>query len=194
MKISVYIFLVLAGLLLPATEEVRSSVVRLVKDAVSAATSMVIRGNHAEVRFVDGKDYEDLVLNEKERLVVVVFGNKIRSTSRSEERDFDMALRKLPSSVLVAKVNAEGNGDLLRKHNVYKLPNIRIYKAGSLVRNFGSEVDVEELCSVVENYLNYTSGRMAAGYIGPMEKDWLPQGVLRTSPGNTVPEGRLESK
>lgn len=184
--------LLIGGLMLPAFEDVRIASIALVKGLASEVKRMVVSGDYAEIRSVDGEDFEE-VINEPRRVVIVVFHKKLRMSKQGEAHELEEEIKQLPARVLVAKITAEENTDLLRKLNISELPTVRVYQSGRLVRNFEREVGKDELISTVKSCLGRPdAGQSGPGYIGPMEQDWLPEGVYRTSPGLRAPTGKFE--
>ena len=178
--------------MLPAAKDIRLAAVRMVVEVAGSVERMVLRGDYAEIRSVDGKDF-DKVINERNRVVIVVVHNKIRSSSRSEMHDMDEAIKKLPGRVLVAKVIAEENGPLLQRLNISTLPTIRVYQAGRIIHDFKGGVGKEALIGAVETCLNNSDVRRAGpGYIGPMDKNWIPEGVQRSLSRPKIPASKLE--
>ena len=178
--------------MLPAAKDVRLAAFKMVLDVAGGIERMVLRGDHAEIRSVEGKDF-DKVIRERNRVVIVVVHNKLRSSSRSKLRDIDEAVKKLPGRVLVAKVIAEENTLLLKKLNISTLPTIRVYQAGRLIHDFKGGVDKEDLIRAVETCLNNSDARNTGpGYIGPMDKNWIPEGVQRSLSGPKMPASKLE--
>lgn len=177
MKAILYTLLVMGALLLPASRGIRVAAISLLKSVARSIERIVIRGDYAEVRMVDGDEF-DLVINEPDRIVIVVIQSELTASSRSETQELDAAIKHLPAKVLVAKVIAERNAPLLKRLNIPVLPNVRIYKAGKMVREFRQEVDKDELIKTVNHYLNVpNSAKSGSGYIGPMDEDWMPEGV-----------------
>ena len=189
MKTLFYVTLFVVGLMLPASEGVRLATIGLIKGVVSEVERLVLRGDYAEVRSVDGETF-DKVIVERNRVVIVVFHDKLKSTSRSELHNTMEAIKKLPRRVLLAKVTAEANKPLLDKLGISVLPTIRVYQAGRLVRDFGGEMAEEELVSVVNDCLNRK--KYGPGYIGPMDKNWIPDGVQRSLSRPKAPASKLE--
>jgi len=192
MKTLFYITILVGSLMLPALDGVRVAAVVLVKNVTSEVMRLVVSGDYAEIRSVDGEDFEE-VINEAKRVVIVVFHRELRASSRGEADELDAAVKKLPGRVLVAKIKAEENRELLDRLSISVMPTVRIYQSGRMVRNFEGGVGKDELISAVNRCLDHSnSGKSGPGYIGPMEKDWLPQGVQRTSSKFKGSTGSLE--
>ena len=178
--------------MLPASESMRVSAIGLIKGIASEVERLVIRGDYAEIRSVDAEDFDD-VIKEPKRVVIVIFDKKLSASSRGKNHDLDEAIKKLPARVLVAKVSAEENRSLMKELNISELPTIRIYQSGSLVSSFERQLGEEELVRVVDRCLNRgKSDGSEAGYIGPMNDDWLPEGVYRNSFRFKGPGSKLE--
>lgn len=178
--------------MLPAAKDIRLAAVKMAVEVAGSIERMVLRGDHAEIRSVDGKDF-DKVIGERNRVVIVVVHNKLRSSSHSEMHDMDEAVKKLPGRVLVAKVVAEKNRPLLQRLNISTLPTIRVYQAGRLIHDFKGGAGKDALISAVETCLNNSDVRRAGpGYIGPMDENWIPEGVKRSLSRPKMPASKLE--
>ncbi len=98
--------------MLPASRGLRVAAIGLLKSVASSIERLVIRGDYAEIRMVDGEEF-DMVINEPGRVVIVVIQNELTAASRSETHELDEEIKRLPGKVLVAKVIAERNQALL---------------------------------------------------------------------------------
>lgn len=178
MKAIFYICLVLGALVLPASKGVRDAAIGVVTAVASGIERLVIRGDYAEVRLVDGDEFEK-VIREKDRLVIVAVRNELTASSRSETQEIDGVIKRLPATVLVAKVIAERNMELLKRLKIPSIPNMRIYSNGLMVKEFRGRVDKAEFKRVVEHYLENPvgSGGGTGPTIIPMKEDWMPDGV-----------------
>ncbi|MCP5535561.1 MAG: hypothetical protein H7A51_04905 [Akkermansiaceae bacterium] len=192
MKAILYTILVLGALMLPASRGVRIAAISLLKSVAAGIERMVIRGDYAEVRMVDADEF-DQVINEPGRIVIVVIQNELTASSRGETHDLDEEIKRLPAKVLVAKVIAERNTSLLEKLNVPAVPNVRIYKDGRMMREFRGKVDKSEFINTVNGYLKHVdSVGSGSGYIGPMDENWMPEGVQEKQSKPKAPVGRLK--
>ena len=165
--------------MLPASRGLRVAAIGLLKSVASSIERLVIRGDYAEIRMVDGEEF-DMVINEPGRVVIVVIQNELTASSRSETHELDEEIKRLPGKVLVAKVIAERNQALLERLNIPNVPNIRVYSRGKMVREFKGKVNKDELLSTVHHYLDnpfMPDKQVAGGYIGPMDENWIPKGV-----------------
>ncbi len=192
MKAIFYICLVLGALVLPASKGMRDGAVVFIKAMATGIERLVIRGDYAEVRIVDGEEFE-MVINEPGRLVIVAFQNEMTTKSRSERRELDDAIRRLPAKVLVAKVIAERNAPLLNDLNIPIVPTMRIYRQGTMVKEFKGTVNKIEFLRVVQHCLDNPTGHLSGDpYMGPMQTDWMPDGVEKRREETPAPTTPLE--
>lgn len=170
----------------------RDGAVVFIKAMATGIERLVIRGDYAEIRLVDGDEFET-VINEPGRLVIVAFQNEMTTRSRSESRDLDEAIRRLPAKVLVAKVMAERNAPLLSYLSIPSVPTMRIYSRGKMVKEFKGKVDTDDLLRVVQYHLDNPTGHKGADpYMGPMRTDWMPDGVKKRREKTQAPSTPLE--
>ncbi len=178
MKSILYIMLIAGSVVLAVSKGLRETTLSIVKVAANGIERMVMRGDHAEVRTIDGDEFE-LVINEPGRIVVVVIENKLSTASKKKSHDLEYTIRQLPAKVLFAKVVAESNGALLKRLNIPQVPNVRIYVRGELAGEFKGRVDQDEILKAIQHYVDHpdASSGQERGYIGPMDEDWMPHGI-----------------
>ncbi len=192
MKAIFYICLVLGTLLLPASKGLRDGAVVFIKAMATGIERLVIRGDYAEVRIVDGDEFE-MVINEPGRLVIVAVQNEMSTASKSDSQELDEAIRRLPARVLVAKVIAERNAPLLTYLDIPAVPTMRIYSRGKMVKEFKGKVNKDDFLSVVQYYLENPGGHKGGDpYMGPMRADWMPDGVQERWEKTKAPSTPLE--
>jgi len=176
MKTIFYICMALGALLLPVSEGIRDAVVVAIKSVATGIERMMIRGDYAEIRVVEGDEF-DKVVNEPRRLVIVAVQSELSAGSRGVNGELEKAIRRLPAEVLVAKVIAERNQKLLQRLNIPAIPTLQIYSRGKLVRQFSGNINKTEFLVVMnENLKNHASGE-GGGVITPLKKDWMPPGI-----------------
>jgi thioredoxin-like negative regulator of GroEL len=192
MKAIFYTCLLLGALLLPASKGLRDGAIVLIKAMATGIEQLVIRGDYAEIRMVDGDEF-DMAINEPGRLVIVAIQNEMKTDSRSEARELDEAIKRLPAKVLVAKVIAERNAPLLAHLEIPAVPTMRIYNQGKMVKEFNGTVNNDEFLRVVQHYLdNPTDKARGDAYMGPMRTDWMPDGVQKRGGKTQAPTTPLE--
>ncbi|MBT8043495.1 MAG: hypothetical protein KJO79_00975 [Verrucomicrobiae bacterium] len=170
---------------------IRDGVIALVKSVATGIERIIIRGDYAEIRYVDDSDF-DMAIAEPGRVVIVVFQNELRTASRSETHELETELKKLPAKVLIAKVIVERNETLLDRIKIDQVPAIRIYMAGKLVREFSDRFDEKDIMHVVQYQLHHPPSTTAEAYMGPMQHDWLPKGVRKIEAEKEAPVTPLD--
>ncbi len=163
--------------MLPASERARNVVFQMASVVVTGLEQVFLQGEYAEVRMVDGAEF-DAVIKEPGRLVIVDFHHEETSGSYSEKSEFDESVNRLPSKVLIAKVLAGRNIELMDRLQIHNVPTLRVYREGQLLEEFKGKVDTDRFLEVVRYHLaNPDSKPRKEGYIGPLQDDWLPEGV-----------------
>lgn len=191
MKTIFYTLLVVGAMLLPASKGVRDGVIALVKSVASGLERIAIRGDYAEIRYVDDSEF-DMAVAEPGRVIVVVFQNELTASSRSETAKLDEALKRLPAKVLIAKVVVERNQSLLERLHVSEVPTIRVYMAGKMIREYKDKLDENEIVRLVNYHVEHPPQSTAHAYMGPMKDDWLPKGVKRVKAEKPLPVTPLD--
>ena len=186
MKSFFYICLLAAAVLLPTSERIRTAAVEVATVAITGVDQILFKGGYAEVRMVDGDQFDE-VINERNRVVIVDFHHEELSVAQSDKSKLDASINHLPSKVLVAKVLAGRNMELLDQLQIQNLPTLRVYRNGQLLEEFKGKVDKDQFIEVVQYHLDHPNSKPhRGGYIGPVENDWLPEGVeLRSATGMT---------
>ncbi|MBT8037903.1 MAG: hypothetical protein KJO21_10195 [Verrucomicrobiae bacterium] len=193
MKAVIYIVLVMGALLLPASKFVRDSAIVFIKAMATGIERLVIRGDYAEIRLVDGDEFNE-VIHEPGRLVIMSVQKEMTASSRSEVLELDQAIKRLPAKVLVAKVIAEQNAPLLAELNIPRdVPTMRIYSRGKMVKEFQGSVDKDKFLRVVQYHLDNPNVKIHGdAFMGPMHPDWMPEGVEARGKKVAVPVTPLE--
>jgi len=188
MKTFLYICLLVSALALPTSERVRNIVFRMASVTLMGVEELVTGKGAAEVRMVDDKDF-DSVIHEKDRLVIVDFHHEATSVERNDKVDIDNSISRLSSDVLVAKVLAGRNIELMDRLNIQTIPTLRIYRNGKILEEFKGKVDKEQFLKIVQYHLNNPNSQpFQKGYIGPLDKNWLPEGMEKLpSDGKVTP-------
>jgi len=188
MKTFLYICLLVSALALPASERMRNIVFKMASITVKGVEQILTGRGFAEVRMVDEENFDE-VINEKDRLVIVDFHHEETSVAKSDKSDLDASINRLPSNVLVAKVLAGRNIELMDRLNIQNIPTIRLYRNGQLLEEFKGKVDKKRFMGILQYHLdNPNSQPFQKGYIGPLEKNWLPEGMEKIpADGNLTP-------
>lgn len=179
MKILVTIILLVGALFLPASKGLRDAAITAVTAVASGVERLVMRGDYAEIRLVDGDEF-DAVVREPGRLVIVVVQKELTASSRSETHELDHAMKELPGKVLIAKVVAERNTALMTRLKITRVPEIHVYRGGVLLRKFDATVDKDDFTDYIHARLEDKPSPKGSGGkpdIRPMSDDWLPPGV-----------------
>ncbi len=180
MKFLITIILLTGALFLPASKGVRDNAITMITAIASGVERLVMRGDYAEIRLVDGDEFDE-VIREPGRVVIVVVQKEISSSSRRKTLDLDHAMKELPGKVLIAKVMAERNTALLTRLKIAQVPAIRVYRNGVLLEKFNTDVDKDRFIEFIEARLADGPEKVAtsdsAPDIRPMSDDWLPPGV-----------------
>ena len=177
MKTFFYICLLAGALALPTSERARSIVTNVGGAAFNGVEEMFFGDGHAEIRTVDEGNF-DTTIQTPGRLIIVDFHHEVISVARSDKSDLDHSISLLPSRILVAKVLAEKNIELLDKLQIHNVPTLRIYRDGEILEEFKGKVDRERFLKIVQYHMDNPNSRpQHTGYIGPLGKNWLPDGV-----------------
>ena len=177
MKSFLYICLAVAALMLPVSERMRSVAIEVATVAITGLDQIIFKGGYAEVRMVDGAEFE-AVINESGRVVIADFHHEQISVARSDKSELDASINRLPSRVLVAKVLAGRNMELMDRLQIQNLPTLRVYREGQLLEEFKGTVDQKQFLEIVQYHLDHPNSKPhRGGYIGPIENNWLPEGV-----------------
>jgi len=176
MKSIFYICMALGALLLPVSEGIRDAVVVAIKSVATGIEHMMIRGDYAEIRVVEGDEF-DKVINEPGRLVIVSVQSELSAGSRGADGELQKEIRRLPAEVLVAKVIAERNRELLHRLNMPIIPTLQIYSRGKLVRQFSGNINKTEFLVVMNETMKKHASGEAGSSITPLKKDWMPPGI-----------------
>ena len=172
-----YISVLAGAAILPTSERARNVFFQAVKVAADGVEEVLRISDSAEVRQVDGNEF-DQVIKEPGRIVIVDFHNEDVALTDRKKKKLDNAIKHLPSKVLVAKVLAGRNIELMDRIQIHNIPTLRVYRDGKLLEEFKGEVESEAFTKVVEYHLNNPSSKPHhTGYVGPLEKGWLPDGV-----------------
>jgi len=188
MKPLLYICLLAGALLLPASERMRLVFFQAVKVAATGVEEILRISDSAEVRQVDGNEFDE-VIKSPGRIVIVDFYNEDPTLEQKEKTNLDESIKRLPSRVLVAKVLAGRNIELMDRIQIHNIPTLLVYRNGELLEEFKGEVDSARFTKVVEYHLNNPNSQPHhEGYVGPLNKNWLPKGVeLQTREGEVTP-------
>lgn len=177
MKSFFYICLLAGAIVLPVSERARSIGSHIGMAALSGIEEMLWGEGYAEIRTVDESNFEETVQSPG-RIVIVDFHHEEISVARSDKSDLDQSINRLPSQVLVAKVLAEKNIALLDELQIHNIPTLRVYRDGEILEEFKGKVDRERFLKIVRYHLDTPNSKpIHNGYIGPLAKDWLPEGV-----------------
>jgi len=177
LKALLYICVFAGALLLPVSERAREVFFQSVQVAVTGVEDVIRMADSAEVRQVDGPVF-DQVIREPGRIVVVEFYNENGGLVDAQQRKLDRAVKHLPSKVLVAKVLADRNMELMDRLQIHNIPTLLVYRDGQLLEEFKGGIDCEKFTKIVKYHLkNPSSKPYYGGYVGPIEKGWLPEGV-----------------
>lgn len=177
MKTFLYLCLLAGAIALPASERMKTAAVQVLSASFSALEAVLFRGDNAEVRMVNGNEF-DQVIKESGRLVIVDFHHEETVKLTDAKIELDQSINRLPSTVLVAKVLADRNIELLDRLQIHNVPTLRVYRDGVLLEEFKGKIDNDRFIEVVQYHIdNPTSAPHRAGYIGPLSGDWLPEGV-----------------
>ena len=184
MKSFFYICLLVAAVLLPTSERIRTAALEVATVAITGVDQILFKDGYAEVRMVDGDEFDD-VINERNRVVIVDFHHEELSVAKNDKSELDASINRLPSKILVAKVLAGRNMELIDRLQIRNLPTLRVYRNGQLLEEFKGKVDKDQFIEVVQYHLDHPNSKPhRGGYIGPIEGDWLPEGVeLRSMHG-----------
>jgi hypothetical protein len=191
-----YLCLLAGAVVLPVSERARS----LFLKSASVAVSVVADGgervfgalNSAEIRTVNGSEF-DRVIRESGRLVIVDIHQEDVMVIHSEKSKLDRAIEKLPSKVLVAKVQAGKNIELMDRLQIRQIPTLLVYRNGQLLEEFSGKVDKDRFLEVVHYHLNNPKSKpYHDGYIGPLKKNWLPEGLKPMSKSEPMTHLNLE--
>lgn len=168
--------LLVGAIALPTSEHVRKIFYKVAVTTLSGVEEVINAGDTAEVRMVDSDNF-DKTIRTPGRLVVVDFRHESTYYNDGDTR-LASALERLPSKVLIAKVLAERNVELMDRLQIHNIPTVRVYREGQLLEEFKGGVDQKQLITVVKYHIAHPDSRPhRAGYIGPLERDWLPEGV-----------------
>lgn len=184
MKIFIYLGLLAGAIVLPTSDRARSIFVHMGQVALDGFGEVLWGEGYAEIRMVDENNFNETI-NEPGRLVIVDIHHEEISSPRSDKSDLNKSMNRLPSKVLVGKVLAEKNIALLDHLQIHNIPTLRIYRDGEILEEFKGQVDEEQFLKIVNHHLtNPNSTPKHAGYIGPLKKGWLPEGV-EEAPSNS---------
>lgn len=174
--------------MLPVSERARTALFQVALTLMTGVEQVLFRGDMAEVRIVNGDNFEETI-NTPDRLVIVDFHHEEISAEKSEKSELDAAISRLPSKVIVAKVLAGRNIELMDSLRVHNVPTKRVYREGKLLEEFKGSIDQKHFLSVVNHHIeNPNSQPRHEGYIGPLSRDWLPDGVEeRPADGEVTP-------
>jgi len=193
MKAFFYICLAAAALMLSASERMRSVALEVATVAITGLDQMLFKGGYAEVRMVNGAEFEDII-NEPGRVVIADFHHEQISVARSDKSELDAAINRLPSKILVAKVLDGRNMELMDRLQIQNLPTLRVYRGGQLLEEFKGKVDKKQFLEIVQYHLDHPNSKpYRAGYIGPVGNNWLPEGVEIRGSSSATPLN-LDSK
>ena len=186
MKSFIYISLLAGAIVLPTSERARSVFGQIGMAALEGVEDVLWGEGYAEVRMVDESNFEEAI-NSPGRLIIVDIHHEEISVARSDKSDLNESINRLPSQVLVAKVLAGKNIVLLDQLQIQNIPTLRVYRDGEILEEFKGKVDKEHFLEIVNYHLNTpNSTPRHTGYIGPLKKDWLPNGVEKTPKGAPI--------
>ena len=160
----------------------------------SAAANVAIRGvekivrlsDSAELRTVDAPQF-DKTIKERGRLVIVDFYQEDIANTWNEHSGLEHAIKKFPAKVLVAKVDAGRNIELMDRLQVHNIPTYLVYRDGKLLEVFKGKVDQKRFIQVVQYHLDHPHSKpYRDGYIGPLKRDWLPDGIQAIPAGEPM--------
>jgi thioredoxin-like negative regulator of GroEL len=176
-KSFIYICLLAGAIVLPTSERARSVFGQIGMAALEGVEEVLWGEGYAEVRMVDESNFEKTI-NSPGRLIIVDIHHEEISVARSDKSDLNESMNRLPSEVLVAKVLAGKNIALLDQLQIHNIPTLRVYRDGEMLEEFKGKVDQERFLKNVRYHLNTPDSTAShAGYIGPLKKDWLPEGI-----------------
>lgn len=194
MKNFIYLCLLAGAIVLPTSERARSVFAQIGMSAIEGVGEVLWGEGHAEVRMVDESNFEKTI-NSPGRLIIVDIHHEEMSVARSDKSDLNESMNRLPSQVLVAKVLSEKNIGLLDQLQIHNIPTLRVYRDGEILEEFKGKVDRERFLEIVRYHLNTpNSTPKYAGYIGPLKKDWLPEGVEESPSGAPITPLNFDSK
>lgn len=175
--------------MLPLSERMRTIVYKAATVAMTGVehgvTQMLTNYGHAEIRMVDGSEF-DHVISKSGRLVIVDFHYEETMVLKNDKSDLDKSISRLSSEVLVAKVLADRNVELIDRLQIQTIPTIRVYRDGELLEEFKGKVDNDQFLKTVQYHLDTPNSQpYYNGYIGPLKKDWLPEGIEETASGQS---------
>ena len=173
MKKIIYLVLIAVALAFVSSADLRKKASRSFSVVVSGLDRLFWRGDHLEIRRVDGDNYDEVV-QEPGRLVIAYFENEMTSVSKSKSASLDKKLKHLPAKVLLAKIQVDKNEELLKRLNIRTVPTFKIYREGELLKSFEGEIDERKLVSTIEGMLE-NWGQL--GSDKPMKMDGLPEGI-----------------
>lgn len=170
--------------MVPVSERMRSAALEMATVVITGVDQILFKDGYAEVRMVDADQFEE-VIKERNRIVIVDFHHEELSVAKSEKSELDASINRLPSKILVAKVLAGRNMELVDRLQIQNLPTLRVYRDGQLLEEFKGKVDKDQFIEAVQYHLDHPNSKpYRGGYIGPIEGDWLPEGVeLRSMQG-----------
>jgi thioredoxin-like negative regulator of GroEL len=193
-KSFIYICLLAGAIVLPASERVRNIFAQIGMAALEGVEEVLWGEGYAEVRMVDESNFEKTI-NSPGRLIIVDIHHEEISVARSDKSDLNESINRLPSEVLVAKVLAGRNIALLDQLQIQNIPTLRVYRDGELLEEYKGKVDRDRFLKNVRYHLNTpNSTAKHAGYIGPLKKDWLPEGVEEAPTAAPVTPLNFDSK
>lgn len=166
---------------MPASKGIRDTAITALSAIATGVERLVMRGDYAEIRLVDGNEF-DKVIREPGRIVIVVVQRELTASSRSETLELDHAMKELPGKVLIAKVIAERNTALMTRLKISTIPIIHVYREGQLLKKFEASVETEEFTKFIRARLEddpAKPSRDSEPDIRPMREDWLPPGVQK---------------
>ena len=111
MKSILYISMALGALLLPASEGLRNAAVVVIKSVATGIERLIVRGNYAEIRVVEGDQFDE-VINAPGRLVLVAVQSELSSVARGEADGLNQAM------MYIVKTTIAQNNDLVSSFTI----------------------------------------------------------------------------
>lgn len=177
MRTIFYISLVISALFLTRSKDLRDSVVFSMKSMFSNVKELSSASDRAEIRNINADEFDEAV-SSKSRVVIVVFYDEFSTDAMSKAREFESAVRKLPSEVLLCKVATSRNADLVRRLAIGEVSSmVRFYRNGSVAHSFSGEVTPEQILKLANSYVQLERNGNGGGQITPLNKNWIPSGV-----------------
>ena len=132
----------------------------------------------------------DSLITVRDRLILVDFHASWCGPCKSLGPKLENAAHRHGGRVILAKVDVDGHGELVRRFGVSSIPDVRIYLNGVQAGRFVGDLSTDEIEGVLAPLVAKLPAGAATGdgagaetpaepAIQPMRKDWMPEGMER---------------